>query len=132
MYVVQIVFTAFAGYGLVSFGILKLFWMRFGLHFYLDPGQFDYPAALWVEGAITIAFIVTGLAVLAFYRLFIFALIGFALVGMEYFVLHLCDHAAWQLAIPISLMTALTLVAFSEIVIWREGRRTDLELGPNF
>lgn len=129
MYVFQILFATIAGHGLISLAILKLFWLRFGPHFYMEQGHFHHIAPYWADGLMILGIFFCGIAIVSFHRIFLFSVLATVLVGTEYLLLHDCEHQAWQLAVPIGLMTTLILLTLSEISLQRQlrGENRDFE-----
>ncbi len=107
----------FCGYAVVSFAILKIFWLSLGAHFYLAEHSHDAHSAPIFFDVMSICFlIVCGVMLSAGSLISLNAIVAFSLIVYEYSFFHHDHHNVWQVALIIWLLTSLALTAAADIV----------------
>lgn len=103
------------GYAIVSFAILKIFWLAFGAHFYLyiAPDLHDTPVYFDVLSMVLL--VICGAMLLAGRFLALSSLIAFCLVSYEYQFHHHDQHSFWQVALIVWLLSSLALTTLAGV-----------------
>lgn len=102
------------GYVAISFGILKIFWRQFGVHFYAPGVQHTPEAGLALDSFLISVIILSGMC-LVVVQAVIPALV--CLIGaffFEFILLHESPHSLWQYAFAIGAIAGqvATLAAY--------------------
>ena len=114
---VAFVAAILAGYAAISFGLLKILWIKFGAHFYWSDHSHDVQAPLGLDAALILALILAGLSMISLRHLMPASLTVIGVLLYEYLFLHDEVHSLTQVLFAIGLISGQLITFFLNLLV---------------
>ncbi|SHH20339.1 hypothetical protein SAMN05444003_2458 [Cognatiyoonia sediminum] len=108
---VAFVAAILAGYAAISFGLLKILWIKFGAHFYWSDHSHNVQAPLGMDAVLILALIIAGLSMISLRHVIPASLTVVGILIYEYLFLHDEVHSLIQVLFALGLISG-QLIAF--------------------
>ena len=121
---VAFVAAILAGYAAISFGLLKILWIKFGAHFYWSDHSHNVQAPLGMDAVLILALIIAGLSMISLRHVVPASLTVVGILMYEYFFLHDDVHSLIQVLFALGLISGqLTAFFLNTMVAIEYDRR---------
>lgn len=99
--------TILAGYGAISFAILKILWRWAGVHFHSINDVHAPQAGVFFDGFLILLLALAGISLVREQLKYISFTVAISIVAFEIFFLHVDNHSVSHMVVPVSVLFGL-------------------------